>query len=245
MRCFTRCEFGGDASIDDCELEYDFAPQTAFFEGDVGAMLAGVTGSYNDIDLPVTGGLIPLIFQNGVWLEDAFVGGAASLPSINSKFFDISNADFTVFGGANKVTAPGILNASGNVADGSVNIYGVAAFIETLEGYIEAGYAYLDGLGDQDGQDYHSLTAAYTARYGGWLSNSMRVVASFGQDEFGVDGAGGDEQNGVMLLSENSFITSKPYTLLPYANFFVGFERPVPAADATGFAEEYRYQLRE
>ncbi len=231
---FTRCEFGGDASIDDCELEYDFAPQTAFFEGDVGAMLAGVTGSYNDIDLPITGGLIPLIFQNGVWLEDAFVGGAASLPSLNSKFFDISNADFTVFGGANKVTAPGILNLAGNVADGSVNIYGIAGFIETLEGYIETGYAYLDGQGDQDGQDYHSLTAAYTARYGGWLSNSMRVVASFGQDEFGVNGAGGDEQNGVMLLSENSFITSKPYTLLPYANFFLGIERPVPAADATG-----------
>ncbi len=231
---FTRCEFGGSASIDDCELEYDYLPQTAFFEGDVGSMLAGVTGSYNDIDLPITGGLIPLIFQNGVWLEDAFVGGAVSLPSINSKTLDISNADFTFFGGANKVTSPGILNASGNVADGSVNIYGAAAFIETLEGYIEAGYAYLDGLDDQDGQDYHSLTAAYTARYGGWLSNSMRVVASFGQEEFGVNGAAGDEQNGVMLLSENSFVTSKPYTLLPYANFFVGFERPIPAADATG-----------
>ena len=231
---FTRCEFGGAASIDDCELEYDFQPQTAFFEGDVGSMLAGVTGSYNDIDLPITGGLIPLIFQNGVWLEDAFVGGAASLPSINSKLLDISNADFTIFGGANKVTSPGILNANGNVADAKVNIYGAAAFVETLEGYIEAGYAYLDAQDEQDGQDYHSLTAAYTARYGGWLSNSLRVVASFGQDEFGVDGSEDDEQNGVMLLAENSFITSKPYTLLPYANFFVGFERPIPAADATG-----------
>ena len=136
--------------------------------------------------------------------------------------------------GFDKVTAPGVIDAAGGVADSNVNIYGVAAFVEALEGYFEAGYAYIDAEDALEGQDYQSATLAYTARYGGWLSNSMRVVASFGQDEFGVDGAGGDEQNGVMLLSENSFITSKPYTLLPYANFFVGFERPVPAADETG-----------
>ena len=231
---FTRCEFAGSASIDDCELEYDFEPQTAFFEGDLGAITAGLTGSYNGLDLPFTGGFIPLIFQNGVWLEDAFIGGAAAIPSMNSPALDISNADFTVFGGADKVTAPGVIDAAGNVADSNVNIYGIAAFVEALEGYFEAGYAYIDAEDALEGQDYHSATLAYTARYGGWLSNSMRVVGSFGQDEFGVDGAGGDEQNGVMLLAENSFITSKPYTLLPYANFFVGIERPVPAADATG-----------
>ena len=229
---FTRCEFYGDNSIDDCELEYDFEPATAFFEGDVGAITAGITGSYNSIDLPITGGLIPLIFQNGVWLEDAFIGGAASLPSMNSKALDISNADLTIFGGFDKVTAPGIADANGDVADSNVNIIGVAAFIETLEGYIETGYAFLDGEDANDGQDYHSATAAYTARYGGWLSNSVRVVGSFGQDETNVED--GDTQNGVMLLLENSFITSKPYTLLPYANLFAGFGRPVPAADATG-----------
>ena len=231
---FTRCEFAGGGSIDDCELEYDFEPQTAFFEGDIGAIAAGLTGSYNSIDLPITGGFIPLIFQNGVWLEDAFIGGAAAIPSMNSPALDISNADFTVFGGTDKVTAPGVIDASGNVADSNVNIYGIAAFIETLEGYIEAGYAYIDAEDALEGQDYQSATAAYTARYGGWLSNSTRIVASFGQEEFGINGAGGDEQNGVMLLSENSFITSKPYTLLPYANLFVGIDRPVPAADATG-----------
>ncbi|MEZ5933800.1 MAG: hypothetical protein R3F54_17980 [Alphaproteobacteria bacterium] len=231
---FTRCEFAGDASIDDCELEYDFDPQTAFFEGDAGAIWAGLSGSYNGVDLPFTGGFIPLIFQNGVWLEDAFIGGAAAIPSINSQALDISNMDITVFGGADKVTAPGVIDAAGNVADSNVNIYGIAAFIETLRGYIEAGYAYIDAEDALEGQDYHSATVAFTKRYGGWLSNSTRVVASFGQKEFGVDGAGGDEQNGVMLLSENSLISSKPYTLLPYANFFVGFERPVPAADATG-----------
>jgi len=229
---FTRCEFAGDGSIDDCELEYDFEPQTAFFEGDLGAITAGITGNYNGLDLPFTGGLIPLIFQNGVWLEDAFIGGAAAIPSLNSKALDISNMDITFFGGADKVTAPGVADAAGNVADTNVNIYGVATFIEAMEGFIEAGYAYIDAKDDLAGQDYHSLTAGFTKRYGGWLSNSTRFVASFGQDETNLED--GDEQNGVMLLSENSLITSKPYTLLPYANFFLGIERPVPAADATG-----------
>ncbi|MGI9417272.1 MAG: hypothetical protein ACR2RA_05475 [Geminicoccaceae bacterium] len=229
---FTRCEFAGEADDEDCELEYDFEPQTAFFEGDLGAITAGITGSYNDLDLPITGGLIPLIFQNGVWLEDAFIGGAAAIPSLNSPAFDISNADITVFGGADKVTAPGVADAAGNVADSNVNIYGIAAFIETMEGYVETGYAYIDAEGALEGQDYHSATLAFTKRYGGWLSNSLRVVGSFGQEETNLED--GDEQNGVMLLAENSFITSKPYTLLPYANLFVGLERPVPAADATG-----------
>lgn len=229
---FTRCEFGGSGSSDDCELETDFEPQTAFFEGDLGAISAGLTDSYNEWDLPFTGGFIPLIFQNGVWLEDAFIGGAVSLPSLNSKTLDISNADFTFFAGFDKVTAPGVIDGAGNVTDSNVNVYGVAAFVEALEGYFEAGYGYVDTEDGNAGQDYQSLTGAYTARYGGWLSNSLRAVASFGQDQFGQDGA--DEQNGVMLLAENSLITSKPYTLIPYANFFVGIERPVPLADDTG-----------
>jgi hypothetical protein len=230
---FTRCEFAGEESIDDCELEYDFEPQTLFFEGDLGAIKAGVTGSYSDWDLPFTGGFVPLLFQNGVWMEDAFIGGAASLPALNSKALDISNADITVFAGFDKVTAPGVLDAQQNVADSNVNIYGFATFLETLEGYVEAGYAYIDAEDALDGQDYHSATLAFTRRYGGWLSNSIRVVGSFGQD---LDGTVNnvEDQNGVMLLAENSFVTSKPYTFLPYANFFVGIERPVPAADETG-----------
>ncbi len=226
---FTRCEFAGEGSIDDCELEYDFEPQTAFFEGDIGAITAGLTGSYNDIDMPITAGLIPLIFQNGVWLEDAFIGGAASLPSINSKTLDISNADITVFGGFDQVNANGVTDANGNIANSNVNIYGIASFIETLEGYIETGYAYVDAEDSLSDQDYHSATIALTRRYGGKISNSLRLVGSFGQDR-----DQGEDQNGLMILAENSLITSKPYQFVPYGNFFVGFDRPVPLARQNG-----------
>ena len=58
------------------------------------------------------------------------------------------------------------------------------------------------------------MTASYTKRYANTLSNSTRVFANFGN---------GKNDEGVAIISENSLITSLPSTLIPYANFFVGF----------------------
>ena len=59
----------------------------------------------------------------------------------------------------------------------------------------------------------------------------MRVVATAGQDR---DNNLQQTADGVIFLMENSLITSLPSTLLPYANFFVGFDRPQSAARAAG-----------
>lgn len=226
---FTRCEFAGDDSSEDCELEFDPEPQTLFFEGDIAAITAGIMDRHQRWDLPVTAGLVPLLFQNGIWVEDAFLGGAFSLPALNSATLDISNADITVFGGFDQVNANGVTDANGNIANSNVNVYGIASFIETLEGYVEAGYGYVDAEDSLSDQDYHSVTVALTRRYGGKVSNSLRLVGSFGQDR-----DQGDDQNGLMILAENSLITSKPYQFVPYGNFFVGIERPVPLARQNG-----------
>ncbi len=226
---FTRCEFGGNDGDQDCSLEFDAEPQTLFFEGDLAAIYGGLTDTYPRQDLPITGGLVPLLFQNGIWVEDAFWGGAFSIPAMNSRALDISNADVTVFAGFDEVNANGVVDASGKIAESNVNVYGIAAFIETLEGYIEAGYGYVDAEDNLSDQDYQSATVALTRRYGGKVSNSIRLVGSFGQDR-----DQGDDQNGLMVLVENSLITSKPYQLLPYANAFVGIERPVPLARQNG-----------
>jgi len=226
---FTRCEFAGDDDDEDCELEFDLTPQTLFFEGDLAAIAAGITDDYPSQDLPVTFGLVPLLFQNGIWVEDAFLGGAMSMPAMNSRMLDISNADVTVFAGFDDVEANGVVDASGKVAESNVNVYGIATFIEALEGYIEAGYGYVDAEDSLSDQDYHSATVALTRRYGGKISNSLRLVGSFGQDR-----DQGDNQNGLMILIENSLITSKPYQLVPYANAFVGIDRPVPLARQNG-----------
>ncbi len=60
------------------EGEFDFDPETLFFEGDWGAIQSGLTDEYTKFDLPIAFGLMPLFLQNGLWLNDAFVGGAVS-----------------------------------------------------------------------------------------------------------------------------------------------------------------------
>ncbi|RIL06257.1 MAG: hypothetical protein DCC75_11000, partial [Proteobacteria bacterium] len=42
------------------------------------------------------------------------------------------------------------------------------------------------------------------------------------------------ESDGVAVISENSLVTGLPSTLLPYANFFVGFGNPQPLVDGNG-----------
>ncbi|MFN9986824.1 MAG: hypothetical protein ACK52S_14845, partial [Pirellula sp.] len=75
---FTRVDFSdGNARFED---ELDFQPDTAFFEGDLGAMTGGWIGDDAPFDLPFTCGLVPLLFQNGIWMEDAVAGVAVGAP---------------------------------------------------------------------------------------------------------------------------------------------------------------------
>ena len=76
-----------------------------------------------------------------------------------------------------------------------------------------------------DGQLTNFVTASYTRRYANTLSNSTRVFANFGN---------GKNDEGFAIISENSLITGLPSTLIPYANFFVGFGNPQPLVDGNG-----------
>jgi hypothetical protein len=173
---------------------------------------------------------MPLLFQNGVWFEDAFIGGAFAIPAISSPKLGISNMDITFFGGFDKVTTPAILDDAGALADHSLSIYGATTYIEANEGYWEAGIGRLDGEDDFDELSYNSATLAFTKRYGRRLSNSLRTIYTFGQDRNNAQ----QTADGWMFIAENSLVTSKPSTLVPYANFWLGLDRPQPLADGTG-----------
>ncbi|MBI06952.1 MAG: hypothetical protein CMM54_08235 [Rhodospirillaceae bacterium] len=233
---FTRCEFFGDDAPNndpnrECDLQADLNLDALFLEGDGGAIYSGLAGQYSSIDFPFSIGLMPLLFQNGVWLDDAFTGAAFAIPALNSPPLDISNMDFTFFAGFDKVTNPGIVDNDGVVADHNVNIYGAATYIETRESYTEAGFAHLDGESGLDDQSFSSLTFAFTKRYLPRISNSSRVIWSFGQDP---DNNNQQTADGVIFLIENSLITSKPSTQVPYLNLFAGLDRPQSAARAGG-----------
>jgi hypothetical protein len=228
---FTRCEKLAGGEKVQCRSEIDLKPETLFFEGDLGAMTSGWRGRYTSWDLPFAVGKIPLLFQNGIWLEDAFNGFAFAIPARNSRALDISNMDVTFFAGFANVDTGGVRNAAGGLANGEADVYGVTTFIEANQGYWELGYAYTDGEREFDDQSYHNVTAAFSRRYGGWLSNSVRVIHNFGQRR-----APGQQQtaDGTLLLIESSLVTRRPLTFVPYLNLFLGKDHPQSVARDPG-----------
>ncbi len=223
---FTRFEFGGGDGNGNFNGEFDLDPQTLFFEGDAGSLYSGFSGSEASFDLPFTVGLFPLFLQNGIWANDAILGGAVSLPAKNSSAMGLANFDVTFFAGFDNIDNAGIIGAK-EADNHKASLYGVTAFIDAFDGYIEAGYGLIDGRDDKDGLLTHFLTAAYSRRYYNTVSNSTRVFANFGEDPEG-------NSDGLAIISENSLISGLPSTLLPYANFFVGFGNPQPLVDGNG-----------
>jgi hypothetical protein len=220
---FLRVEFDGDDAEFFDELDFfDDETDALFFEGDLGYMLGGWTGRYAPFDLPVAAGLIPLLFQNGVWMEDAIVGVAATIPARNSPLLDWSNYDVTFFAGFDQVTSP----AFGD-SNAAANVFGATTFIEARGGYFEIGYAFLDDTANF-GRSYNNVGISYTRRYLNLVSNSMRVIVNAGQDGPIDDRTA----NGTLLIAENSFLTRWPYNVIPYVNLWAGFDDPQSVARA-------------
>jgi hypothetical protein len=221
---FTRFEFaGGGVDDEKFEFEFDPNPQTLFFEGDIGSLYSGFSGQEASFDLPFTVGLFPLFLQNGIWANDAILGGAFTIPAQNSAALGLSNFDVTFFAAVDNVNNQSVISdVSANRNNNIANLFGVTAFLDAFDGYIETGYGLVQGFDEADGLVTHFLTAAYTRRYENTLSNTTRVFGNFGD---------GDNNDGLAIISENSLISGLPSTLLPYANFFVGFGAPQPLVD--------------
>jgi hypothetical protein len=215
---FTRYQISG-AGDDEFVDEIDFDLETLFFEGDIGAIRQGLSGKTSMLDLPIALGRVPLFTQNGIWLQDAFDGAAFGITAKNSPKYDISNMDLTFFAGFNQVTTAA-------VPSGDAKLVGLAGFADALEGYAEFGYGYVDA--DVSDQSYHNLTAAFTKRYFGRLSNSVRVIGNIGQS------GPVKTADGVLLLVENSFHRFDPVRRVPYVNLFAGFNSPQALARAAG-----------
>lgn len=202
--------------------EADLTPVTGYFEGDLGAMMGALHDQTSPFELPVTIGLVPLLFQNGIWMEDAVTGAAFALPSRHSRLLNWSNYDATFFAVFDQLNS-----AAFGANDHAAQAFGTAWFIEAYGGYIETGYAYVRDR-NVSARSYHNVTASFTRRYLDRISNSVRVIVNAGQDLPDANRTA----DGVLLLVENSWITSNPLTVVPYANFFVGWDRPQSVARA-------------
>jgi hypothetical protein len=220
---FTRLDFSDSRDVR-FEEELDAQLETLFFEGDMGAITGGWQGVDAPFDLPFTFGKIPLLYQNGIWMEDAINGFAFAFPWRQSQALNWSNYDATFFAGFDQITSPAFEN-NNRVAQA----FGTAWFIEAYGGYIEADYAYLHDQRDL-GRSYHNLAFAFTRRYWYRVSNSIRALGNLGQ-------SGPRESrtaDGLLLLWENSLITDAPSNVVPYWNAFFGYGRPQSVARAAG-----------
>ncbi len=223
---FTNVTFdNGQTTYNDFWNGWDERTDTLFFEGDLGQILGGLHGNYASFDMPFAVGLIPLLFQNGIWIEDAFLGAAVTIPARNNPALDWSNFDTTFFVGFDEITNNRAFASDNDAA----NLFGFTTFIDRRGGYLEFGYAYVDDTRNL-GRSFHSVGASYTRRYLNLLSNSVRVLVNTGQ------GGPRDQRSadGVLLMIENSFLTRNPYNVIPYANFFAGYGTPRPAARLQG-----------
>ena len=215
----SRLVFDDGEFVEEFDADLDFG----YLEGDLGAIVGGLVGETLPFDLPFAVGFMPLLVQNGIWLEDAILGAAVTVPARNSPSLHISNMDITFFAAYDEIDSPAFAGD-----DDVAKMYGVLAFIEAMNGYFEFDYAFLE---DRDGtldRSYHNIGVAFTRRYGRFLSNSIRVLANAGQSVAG----GPNTADGVLFLVENSLITRHPSTIVPYFNLFAGFDRPQSAARA-------------
>lgn len=224
---FTRFEFGGGDGDGLLTGEFDAEPQTLFFEGDFGSLYSGFSGKEATFDLPFAVGLFPLFLQNGIWANDAILGGAVTLPARNSAALGLANFDITFFGAFDNVDNASLIGENGKPDNNIANLFGATAFVDAFDGYLETGYGLIQGRDAEEDTLTHFVTAAFTRRYYNTVSNTTRVFANIGSDPDGDD-------DGFAVISENSLITSLPSTLLPYANFFVGFGNPQPLVDGNG-----------
>ncbi len=215
----TRWLLDDDVFVEELNADIDFG----MLEGDLGAITGGLVGQTLPFDLPFAMGVMPLFFQNGIWMEDAVLGVAMTLPARNSRVLDISNMDITFFAALDNVDSPAFERDRA-----AAKMYGVATFIEASGGYWEIDYAFLEDRNQERDRSYNNIGLAYSRRYGRFVSNTVRIIVNAGQATTG----GPNTADGTLVLLENSLITSHPYTFVPYFNLFAGFDRPQSAARA-------------
>lgn len=221
---FTRFDFRKNRF----QFENHATLNSLFFEGDLGNIAGGLTGKYSSHDIPFAVGLIPLIYQNGVWFNDTVLGAALSLQNWYSDALHISKGDISIFAGFDQASNPAFTNSAGKLVLREGKVFGANAFIEAAQGYFELGAA--RAISPVDNLDFDSVGVSFTRRYGRF-SNSIRVMSAFGQH---AKNGRKITAEGAAIILENSYITHLPLTLVPYLNVFIGIGRPQPASSFNG-----------
>ena len=134
---FTRYEFGGGDANGEFNGEFDLDSADAVSSRATSdPFIPGSPERKPAFDLPFTVGLFPLFLQNGIWANDAILGGAVTLPARNSRTLGLANYDITFFAAFDNIDNASLVDANGTADNDNANLFGVTAFIDALRAVI-------------------------------------------------------------------------------------------------------------
>ena len=169
---------------------------------------------------------MPLLFHNGIWIEDAFTGGAFTIPAKNSRSLGWSNFDITFFYGGDKLSNPFVGDGRDHGQIGGVNM-----FVDAYHGYVEAGYAYIQGA-DNGGRDYNSVALSFDVKPDARVTAARLTITGRATHD-------GTELTATAVVPGNRFLPDEPGVLLavglptPFKIIDQYVMRSQPAATAT------------
>lgn len=197
-------------------------PYNLYYAGDLGSMLGSVTSRGASYEMPIALGRIPLLFQNGVWMQDAVTGAATTLHSRTPNGAGIGNYDLTLFVGLDD------LNTAALTDDDAGNVYGLHAYFDVWGGHLETGYGYVDDT-TSSALSYHNIGLAYTRQSSYQYANTLRYIGNVGQSPDVTQTA-----DGHLVALETAFRRPGAQSMIPYLNLFAGFDRPQSLGRAPG-----------
>jgi len=195
---FTRYTFSGADEGFQSELNLDI--ETLFFEGDVGSLIPNLDqAGIEPIDLGFTVGRQPIIFQEGILINDTI--DALGLIRNNIPFPGTSNFRLSGLWGWNR------LDRNDQTSNQDADTFGLFTAIDAPTSTYNLDLIYVDDEGSPDADGFYVGASAIQriAALGG-ISTAFRVNSSFALDEEVGDNAAGNNvvANGTLLSAELS-----------------------------------------
>ena len=206
---FTRYTFDGDnEGFND---EFDFNVETLFFEGDLGSLFPNLDREGQlPIDLGFTVGRQPVIFQEGILINDTI--DAVGFVRNNIPFPGTSNLRISAMYGWNRLDR----NDAGRPGN-DANMFGLFIAADTHISTLNYDMVYVDDEGNGDGL-YFGVSAIQRLPALGGISTAFRVNTSIAlEDEIEGNVVG----TGTLLTSEISKTVTGSDDIV-YFNSFLG-----------------------
>lgn len=206
---FTRYTFDGDnEGFND---EFDFNVETLFFEGDLGSLFPNLDREGQlPIDLGFTVGRQPVIFQEGILINDTI--DAVGFVRNNIPFPGTSNLRISAMYGWNRLNR----NDAGRPGN-DANMFGLFIAADTHISTLNYDMVYVDDEGNGDGL-YFGVSAIQRLPALGGISTAFRVNTSIAlEDEIEGNVVG----TGTLLTSEISKTVTGSDDIV-YFNSFLG-----------------------